>query len=188
MLALGNNLREKLRQALSGSRRIQETLATYHGYIAQIRPRLPGKTVAEKARGVVTVMQRAESSVPDSEEHNVRRWITADVARSDSDGYRLPGAARDWRRFSLFAAAVGMPDVLAKTYWQAVVVPTRAYRVQEGHGFNQQVVQFVLDPEGTAIGAGAFARLPDLWQLVLAAVDEVMSVTTEHREGKGAHG
>jgi len=188
MLALGNNLREKLRRALSGSRRIQETLATYHGYIAQIRPGLPGKTVAEKARGVFTIMQRAESSVPDSEVHNVRRWITADAAECDSDGYRMPGAARDWRRFSLFAAAIGMPDVLAKTYWQAVVVPTRAYRVQEGHGFNQQVVQFVLDPEGTAIGAGAFARLPDLWQLVLAAVDEVVSVTTEHREGKGTHG
>jgi len=133
---------------------------------------------------VFTVVQRAESTVPDSEVYNVRRWITADAA----DGYRMPGAARDWRRFSLFAAAIGMPDVLAKAYWQAVVVPTRAHRVQEGHGFNQQVVQLVLDPEGTAIGAGAFARLPDLWQLVLAAVDEVVSVTTEHREGKGTHG
>ena len=114
MLALGNNLRDKLRRALSGSRRIQETLATYHGYIAQIRPRLPGKTVAEKARGVFTLMQRAESSVPDGEVYNVRRWITADAAECDSDGYRMPGAARDWRRFSLFAAAIGMPDVLAK--------------------------------------------------------------------------
>lgn len=188
ILALGNNLREKLRRALSGSRTIQETLATYHGYIAQVRPRLPGKTVAEKARGVLTIIQRADASVPDSEVHNVRRWITADIAECDSDGYRMPGAARDWRRFSLFAAAVGMPDILAKTYWQAVVLPTRAYRVQEGHGFNQQVVQFVLDPEGTAIGAGVFARMPDLWQLVLAAVDEVASITMENREGKSAHG
>ena len=64
---------------------------------------------------------------------------------------------------------------------------SRAYRVQEGHGFNQQAVQFVLDPEGTTIGAGVFTRLPDLWQLVLAAVDEGGSVTGEHRIGGNDH-
>jgi hypothetical protein len=143
--------------------------------------------VAEKARSIVAKMKSIEPTVPNSEEYNVRRWITADIAETDSDGYRMPGAARDWRRFSLFAQASGMPDILAKTYWQAVVVPTRAYRVHEGHSFNQQAVQFVLDPEGTALGAGVFTRLPDLWQLVLAAVDEVVSVTIENRRGTGQH-
>jgi hypothetical protein len=81
-----------------------------------------------------------------------------------------------------------MPDVLAETYWRAVVLPTRSYRVQEGHGFNQQIVQFVLDPEATAIGAGVSARLPDLWQLVMTSVDEVASVTIEHRRGRGDNG
>lgn len=188
MVALGNGVRERLRHALSGSRRIQDALATYHNYLTQLRPGLPGQTVADKARNVVSRMQSIERSVPDSEVYNVRRWITADATECDADGNRLPGAARDWRRFSIFAQAVGMPDVLAKTYWQAVVMPTRAYRVQEGHGFNQQVVQFILDPEGTAIGAGVFARLPDLWQLVLAAVDEVVSTSITHRVGSGSHG
>jgi len=77
--------------------------------------------------------------------------------------------------------------VLAKTYWQAAVMPTRAYRAQEGHGFNQRVVQFVLDPEGTAIGAGVFTRLPHLWQLVQTAVDEVVSVTVDHRGGSSPY-
>ena len=188
MVALGNGVRERLRHALSGSRRIQDTLATYHNYLAQIRPGLLGRTIADKARNVISQMQVIKASIPESEVYNVRRWITADAAQCDSDGNRLPGAARDWRRFSIFAQAVGMPDVLAKTYWQAVVMPTRAYRVQEGHGFNQQVVQFVLDPEGTAIGAGVFARLPDLWQLVLAAVEEVVSVTIEHHVGSVRNG
>jgi hypothetical protein len=188
MVALGNGVRERLRQALSGSRSIQENLSTYHSYLAQIRPGLLGRTVAEKARDVLLKMQSIEPSIPESEVYNVRRWITADAADCDADGNRLPGAARDWRRFSIFAQAVGMPDALAKTYWEAVVMPTRAYRVQEGHGFNQRVVQFVLDPEGIAIGAGVFARLPDLWQLVLAAVDEITSVTIEHRGGGGIHG
>jgi hypothetical protein len=188
ILALETNVRDKLRRALCGARRVQDALAAYHHYIARLRPQLSGKTAAEKARGVVRDMQRLEPDVPDAEVHNVRRWITADSVECDADGYRTPGAARDWRRFALFAKAVGMPDVLATTYWQAAVVPTRAYRAQEGHGFNQRIVQFVLDPEATAIGAGAFARLSDLWQTVLTSVDEVVSVVVEHREAGGGHG
>jgi hypothetical protein len=187
ILALSNDVREQLRHALSGSRRIQQELKTYHDYVAQIRSSLPGVTLADKARHVVFKMQRIEQSVPASEVHNVRRWITADIGECDVDGYRMPGAARDWRRFNIFAQAVGMPEVLAKTYWQAAVMPTRAYRAQEGHGFNQRVVQFVLDPEGTAIGAGVFTRLPHLWQLVQTAVDEVVSVTVDHRGGSSPY-
>jgi hypothetical protein len=183
ILALRNDVREKLSRALSGSRRIQQELKTYHDYVARIRSSLPGMTFAEKARRVVAKMQELERATPDSEVYNVRRWITADIAECDADGYRMPGAARDWRRFSIFAQAVGMPEVLAKAYWDAAVVPTRAYRAQEGYGFNQRVVQFVLDPEGTAIGAGVFARLPDLWLLVQTAIDEVVSVTVDHRGG-----
>lgn len=187
ILAMGSNVRETLRRALSGSRRIQQELAIYHAYVAKIREGLPGTTATDKARRVIAEMQQIEPSVPDSEIHNVRRWITADIAECDADGYRMPGAARDWWRFSLFAKAVGMPDVLAKTYWNAAVLPTRAYRAHEGHAFNQKVVQFVLDPEATSIGAGAFARLPGLWQLVLAAVDEVVSVTVENYGGTASH-
>ena len=126
ILALGNRVREQLRQALSGSRRVQQALAVYHGYIAQVRPGLAGATVAEKARRIVAVMQRLDPAIPDSEEYNVRRWITADEGKSDPRGYRVPGAARDWRRFQLFGKAIGMPDLLADSYWRGVVQPTRA--------------------------------------------------------------
>ena len=187
ILALANDVRGTLSHALSGSRRIQQGLKTYHDYIAQVRSSLRGVTFADKARYVVAKMQGIEQSIPDSEVNNVRRWITADIAECDADGYRMPGAARDWRRFSIFAQAIGMPELLAKMYWQVAVVPTRAYRAQEGHGFNQRVVQFVLDPESTAIGAGVFSRLPGLWQLVQTAVDEVVSVTVDHRGGSSGH-
>jgi len=187
VLALTDNVREKLRRSLFGSRRMREVLAPYHNYIGQTRLDLPGATLTEKARHIVSRMKGIDPSVPGSEIHNVKRWITADMAECDADGYRMPGAARDWHRFHLFAQAVGMPELLAKTYWEAVVVRTRADRVQEGHGFNQQVVQFVLDPEAIAIGAGVFSRLPDLWQLVLTAVDSVVSVAIEHREGSGGN-
>jgi len=129
-------------------------------------------------------MKELDHAVLQAEIHNVKRWITADLAPTDADGYRMPGTARDWARFHLFSRSIGMPDAMAQTYWEAVVLPTRSYRVQEGHGFNQQIVQFVLDPEATALGAGVFSRLPDLWPLVLGAVEAVVSTTVEQRNGR----
>jgi hypothetical protein len=187
ILALTDSVRNKLRLALFGTRRMREVLAPYHAYIGQARASLPGATNAEKSRHIVSAMKKIDSFVPDGEVHNVKRWITADMAECDADGYRMPGAARDWHRFHLFAQAIGMPGLLARNYWDAVVVRTRADRVQEGHGFNQQVVQFVLDPEAIALGAGALVKLPDLWQHVLNAVDSVVLATVEQRGGNGAH-
>jgi hypothetical protein len=187
ILAMRDDVRETLRRALSGSRRIQQELATYHEQIAKIRARLPGATHTDQARRVVADMKRLDPSISDDEVSNVRRWLTADLADRDAEGYRIPGAARDWRRFSLFARAIGMPEVVARAYWEGAIRPTRSYRVHEGYAFNQRLVQFVLDPEGVAIGAGLFARLPDLWQLVLAAVDEVASVKVERYDGSGGH-
>jgi hypothetical protein len=67
-------------------------------------------------------------------------------------------------------------------------MPTRSYRIQEGFTFNQRVTQFVLDPEGTALGAGKWAAMPQLWQLVEAAVDEVIDVEPQYRVRSRAHG
>jgi hypothetical protein len=187
ILALTENIREKLRQSLFGTRRMREILAPYHAYIGQTRAQLPGTTTIDKARHILTQMRVLDPTIPGTEIQNVKRWITADLAECDAAGYRMPGAARDWHRFHLFATAVGMPDILARGYWDAVVKRTRIDRVQEGHGFNQQVVQFVLDPEAVALSAGAMAKLPDLWHVVLNAVDSVLTVTVERRAGNGSH-
>ncbi len=187
ILALTETVREKLRHALFGTRRMREILAPYHAHIGQTREILPGTTIVDKARYILTQMKALDATIPGTEIQNVRRWITADQAECDAAGYRMPGAARDWHRFHLFATAIGMPDALARGYWDAVVKRTRTDRVQEGHGFNQQVVQFVLDPEAVALGAGAMAKLPDLWQVVLNAVDSVLTITVERRSGNGSH-
>jgi hypothetical protein len=92
---------------------------------------LPGKTQVDHARGVVTRMQAIDPTVSDNEVPNVKRWIRADIGEIGAVGHRMPGAARDWHRFSVFVGAVGMPDVPAKAYWDHAVVPTRAYRAQE---------------------------------------------------------
>jgi hypothetical protein len=117
-------------------------------------------------------MRDIDSSVGD-EINNISRWLNADVARTSLERTRQPGAARDWGRFRVFMQAVGVDEVLASLYWKAAVLPARSYRAQEGHLFNQRVVQFVLDPEST----GVWKTVQALWQQVIESVDVIVDVT-----------
>ena len=174
ILVLKNDVRELIRRAIAGSRRSLKELGLYHDAISGIRRDAPGTTVRDKARHVLRRMQTINGAVPDSELHNITRWLSADDAPMKIDGARQPGAARDWPRFFLFMSAVGIEEPLAKAYWDAAITPSRSYRAQEGHLFNQRVVQFILDPEA----ATAWASMRDVWQEVLEGVDEVVNVTT----------
>ena len=70
--------------------------------------------------------------------------------------------------------AVEVEESLASIYWKFAVLPARSYRAQEGHLFNQRVVQFVLDPES----AGIWKTMQGLWQQVMESVDVVEDVNT----------
>lgn len=174
ILVLKNDVRELIRRALAGSRKSISELGLYHGSIAGIRARLSGHSVQDKARRLLRIMQRDNPSVPDTEVHNIVRWLNAADAPMKIDGARQPGAARDWPRFRAFMSAAGVDEMLAKTYWDAAITPSRSYRAQEGHLFNQRVVQFVLDPEA----ATAWASMRDVWQQVLEGVDAIEDVKT----------
>ena len=84
--------------------------------------------------------------------------------------------------------AVGVDAHSADMYWRAAIVPARSYRLQEGYVFNQRVVQFVLDPEGTSAGAAAWRKMPGLWQLVLDALDEVVNINVTAGSGENVNG
>ncbi|WLA61407.1 hypothetical protein [Bradyrhizobium diazoefficiens] len=173
ILVLDASIREPLRLAIAGSRKSQQELATYHTHIADIYTKTPGDSTTRKARNVLTRMQEIDPSTGD-EINNIKRWLTADVSRTTVEGSRAPGAARDWPRFRLFMKAVGVEENLASLYWKFAVLPARSYRAQEGHLFNQRVVQFVLDPES----AGIWKTMQGLWQQVMEAVDVVEDVNT----------
>ncbi|MEH2509472.1 hypothetical protein V1291_000826 [Nitrobacteraceae bacterium AZCC 1564] len=171
ILVLDASIREPLRLALANSRASQAGLGIYHGEIARIRTRLPGETVAEKARHVLAFMRRIDPSVGE-EQFNIQRWLRADIAPASAIGTRAPGAARDWHRFRVFMEAVGVQSQTAQAYWTAAVLPTRSYRAHEGHQFNQRVVNFVLDKEAEE----AWKTKQGLWQQVLESVDVVANV------------
>jgi hypothetical protein len=172
ILVLDASIREPLRLAIAGSRRSQQQLATYHAHVASIRDSAPGSTLSDKARHVFSKMKDFDQSLGD-ETNNIKRWLQADTARPTVEGSRAPGAARDWARFRSFMKAVNVDEALAEIYWKAAVLPARSYRAQEGHLFNQRVVQFVLDPES----AGVWRTMPGLWQQVMESVDVVDEVT-----------
>lgn len=173
ILVLKNDVRELIRRAIAGSRKSIAQLGLYHETISDIRRHLPGSTLRDKARHVLSAMQNENASLPDSELQNIVRWLSADNAPMKIDGAKQPGAARDWPRFKLFMAAVNIEEPLAKAYWDAAITPSRSYRAQEGHLFNQRVVHFILDPEA----ATAWASMRDVWQQVLEGVDQIVHVT-----------
>jgi hypothetical protein len=171
ILVLDASIREPIRLAIAGSRKSRQELAAYHGHVATIRLNTPGNSLAEKARNVLARMRAIDPSIGD-EINNISRWLNADVARAPLEGARQPGAARDWPRFRVFMQAVGVDEVLAWLYWKAAVLPSRSYRAQEGHLFNQRVVQFVLDPEST----GVWKTMQGLWQQVMESVDVIVDI------------
>ncbi|WMT87491.1 hypothetical protein NO932_02500 [Pelagibacterium sp. 26DY04] len=186
VLVLDEETRNRIRAALATSHTSLAQLALYHNQIAVLREQTPGATGMDKARQIVQNMREIDPSVPDSEVHNVHRWLTADLAAPSNDGARQPRAARDATRFNLFMQANGISSLVAKTYWDLAIVPTRSYRVQEGFQFNQRVVQFILDPESAQGGSPTDAGLRKLWLSLHESVDEVERV--EIAKGNGAHG
>jgi hypothetical protein len=184
ILVLDEAVRERVRRALATSRSSLAQLAAYHAHIALLRAGVPGQLTAEKVREVLRRMREIDPTLPDTELTNIQRWLTADLAPAAHDGSRQPRAARDWARFRLFMRVIGVDDVLAETYWRFAIVPTRSYRVQEGHLFNQRVVQFVLDPEGVSAGAGGWRSLKDLWLSLVDAVDDVVDVKHIPKESR----
>jgi hypothetical protein len=188
ILVLNASVREPIRRAIAGSRESLKQLGLYHSRIAAIRAAAAGTSDQEKARHVLGAMRNLDPAIGSHELQNVTRWLTADKALGHADGGRQPRAARDWPRFRVFMQAVGVDPYSADMYWRAAIVPARSYRVHEGYLFNQRVVQFVLDPEGTAAGAAAWKTMPALWQLVLDAVDEVVEIDATTAGGIEAHG
>jgi len=174
ILVLDEEIRDRIRHALATSRTSLAQLADYHRHIARLREALPG-WVPDKARALLRRMRQIDPALPESEVHNIQRWLTADLATPAEDGARQPRAARDWPRFHLFMQANGVDEMLAQTYWRFAIVPTRSYRVQEGFQFNQRVVQFVLDPESFSAGQ-ADGALRGLWLSLLDAVDDVENI------------
>lgn len=188
ILVLNASVREPIRRAIAGSRESLKQLGLYHSRIAAVRAAAAGTSDQEKARRVLAAMRALDPVIGSHELQNITRWLTADKAPGQVDGGRQPRAARDWPRFRVFMQAVGVDALSADMYWRAAIVPARSYRVHEGYLFNQRVVQFVLDPEGTAAGAAAWKTMPALWQLVLDAVDEVVEIDVMTAGGNEAHG
>jgi hypothetical protein len=169
ILVLRRDIRDKLSEALSRSRKTAAQLKLYHEKIVQFRKRLPGNTLKAKARDVLAAMRAIDPSIGEHEVPNIVRWLSVEP----SDSPQQPRAARDQRRFLVFMEAAGIDKTVAGAFWELAIVPVRAYSAQEGHLFNRRVVQFVIDPEGVAAGAG-WREYEGLWQAVIDSVDHVV--------------
>lgn len=170
ILVLHKELRDRLSEALSRSRKTIAQLKIYHRTVAQFRQRLPVGSMTAKARRALMEMRAIDPSIGEHEVPNIIRWLSVEP----SDSPQQPRAARDYRRFSAFMKAAGVEKSLADVFWNCAIVPARAYSTEEGHLFNRRIIQFVIDPEGVAAGAG-WREYDGLWQVVAESVDRVIS-------------
>lgn len=179
ILAMNQEIRDSIRQALAGSRKVLDQINVYHSAIRGIRERTPGASPRTKAYAIVIKMMEIDPATPLDEVNNVQRWLQADLAPQGPDGGRQPGAARDFPRFKTFCQAVQIDHGLIEVYWRAAILPTRSFRVQEAFDFNRRVVNFVLDPESAVLAARATSALPALSKQVEQAIEEVVSVKVD---------
>lgn len=169
ILVLRKEIRERLSDALSRSRKTAAQLKQYHEAVVRFCQRLPGDTVTIKARHVLASMRAIDPSIGDHEVPNIKRWLHVEP----SDNPQQPRAPRDQQRFSVFMEAAGIDKGLADAFWNLAIVPVRTYSIEEGLDFNRRIVQFIMDPEGVAAGAG-WREYEDLWQTVVDSVDRVI--------------
>jgi len=175
ILVLRKEIRDRLSEALLRSRKTAAQLRVYHERIAQYRGRLIGTTRRARAREVLAAMRAIDPTIGDHEIPNIIRWLSVEP----SDAPQPPRAARDRRRFRVFVQAAGLDIVTADAFWNLAIVPVRAYSTVEGHAFNRRIVQFVVDPEGVAAGAG-WNEYRDLWQAVVDSVECVTDKEVTH--------
>lgn len=169
ILVLRQEIRDRLSDALSRSRKTAAQLKLYHEAVVRFSQRLSGDTVTAKARHVLAAMRAIDSSIGDHEVRNIKRWLRVEP----SDNPQQPRAPRDQQRFSVFMKAAGIDKTLADRFWNFAIVPVRAYSIEEGLDFNRRVVQFIMDPEGVAAGTG-WREYEGLWQAVVDSVDFVI--------------
>jgi hypothetical protein len=175
ILVLREDIRERLSEALSRSSKTAAQLKQYHEEVVRFRQRLPGDTLTAKARHVLGAMRAIDTSIGDHEVPNIVRWLSVEPR----DSPQQPRAARDQRRFSVFMEAAGIEKTFSNALWNFAIVPVRGYSSQEGHLFNKRIVQFVIDPEGVAAGAG-WREYDGLWQTVVDSVDRVIHKETSN--------
>jgi hypothetical protein len=169
ILVLRKEIRDRLSDALSRSRKTAAQLRRYHEAVVRFCQHLPGDTVTTKARHVLAAMRAIDPSIGNHEVPNIKRWLCVEP----SDSPQQPRAPRDQQRFSVFMKAAGIDTALADGFWNLAIVPVRTYSIEEGLDFNRRIVQFIMDPEGVAAGM-SWCKYDDLWQAVVDSVDRVI--------------
>lgn len=175
ILVLSRPLMAVLREQMAKSTKTVEALRVYHTEVEDKARQLPGSSMSEKARHILRRIQEFSPDFDANEISNIRRWLAVGRDTID-DPAAMPFAPKTWRRFKLFADAIGIDEFRAKLYWGTAIQPTRAYRIREGLQFHERVVGFVIDPE-TPMATLSDADFASIWQTLIQNVDVI-----EHME------
>lgn len=113
----------------------------YHQQVARRFAEIPGASVSERLREVVSRMGEPRVS-PDT----ARYWVDLDEEIDKSLHEVVPHAPQERDTFIRFTAALGIGQKLADNFWLWAVVAQRSHRMRSGNVFHDAFRGILTDP------------------------------------------
>jgi hypothetical protein len=151
-------------------------VAMYHDAVESAVPRLPGSTVAAKARYIADKLRAAGArSIVDA---TPKDWLNAADHKTVAAERLRPHAPQYWREFRAFMELVGIPAELAEKIWREGIEPLRIDRRRAGARMAQAFVSVLVDPHGSvgALPSEVKEQVNRLRQNALDHLDGVLAV------------
>ena len=146
-----------------------EEIREYHGQVVAKFGTLPGHSVSERLRHLVSKMGEPEVSP-----HTARYWVSLDQELEKELEDVVPHAPHDLETFLRFTGALGIGVRLAENFWRWAVVAQRSHRMRVGNIFHDAFRGVLTDPHAAlAENAG---RAEEMRTLRVIAEEYVVTV------------
>ena len=141
----------------------------YHLQVARRFAQVPGESVNERLRAVVSQMGEPRTSI-----ETARYWVDLDEELDKPLHDVVPHAPHDRETFMPFTAALGIGTKLAESFWLWAVVAQRSHRIRPGNVFHDAFRGILTDPHAAL--ATNRERGDDIRALRLMAEEHVATV------------
>lgn len=174
---------EAARQRLHIGATAPEVLTLYHKAVAEAAAKLRGYDLTAKAENLRLAILLMDPSLSLPGPQSIRQWIdVAGLVDAPREEVR-PQAPRERRHYFAFMTALGIPEDVAKHYWDWGVFWTRSIRIRSGAAFHQVFMGILVDPYGTAARLAEEHR-QEVWRIYETAEEHVVTVISNEPEGK----
>lgn len=166
---IGPGFVERARTLVNIRATAAEEIREYHQQVRRRFAEIPGPSVSERLRELVSRMGHPSVS-PDT----ARYWVDLDDEVDKSLHEVVPHAPQERDTFMRFTTALGIGQKLAENFWLWAVVAQRSHRMRSGNVFHDAFRGILTDPHAAL--AGNSDRSADIRALRTMADEHVATV------------